>query len=112
MNIARVRFLVQLFKQDSGEDLIEYVLLAMMVALGAVAVTRGLAGDVGTTYSQIGSKLGGAVGSADSGGNQGGGGNNGGNGNHGNGNNGNGNGNNGGNNGNHNGQNNGRGPNG
>jgi len=51
----------QLFKQfmqeESGQDLIEYALVAALVGLGAVASMQGLANNIGNTFNSIGNSL-------------------------------------------------------
>ena len=51
----------QLFKQfmqeESGQDLIEYALVAALVGLGAVASMQSLANNIGNTFNNIGNSL-------------------------------------------------------
>ena len=51
----------QLFKQlmteESGQDLIEYALVAALVGLGAVAAMQGLANNIGNTFNSVGNSL-------------------------------------------------------
>jgi pilus assembly protein Flp/PilA len=50
------------FLQDqSGQDLIEYALVAGLIGLGAVAAMTGLATKVGTAFNSVGSQLTSAV---------------------------------------------------
>jgi len=50
--------LVQKLHQDeSGQDLIEYALVAALIAFAAVAAMQGLAGSINSAFSKIGSKL-------------------------------------------------------
>lgn len=44
-------------KDDSGQDLIEYALVAALVGLGAVTAMKGLATSIGTAFSTIGTSL-------------------------------------------------------
>ncbi len=44
-------------KGTSGQDLIEYALLAAFVAVAAVAIMPSVAPEVSTLYSQIGSVM-------------------------------------------------------
>jgi pilus assembly protein Flp/PilA len=44
-------------KDDSGQDLIEYALVAALIALGATAAMSALAGNISTAFSTVGSKL-------------------------------------------------------
>ena len=46
-----------LHKDESGQDLIEYALVAALIAFGAVATMQSLASNINSAYSQIGSKL-------------------------------------------------------
>jgi pilus assembly protein Flp/PilA len=51
----------QLFKnlisEESGQDLIEYALVAALVGLGAVASMQSLATSIATTFNGIGTQL-------------------------------------------------------
>ena len=42
---------------ESGQDLIEYALVAALVGLGAVASMRGLANSINTAFSNVGTSL-------------------------------------------------------
>jgi len=50
-----------LAKEDSGQDLIEYALVAALVGLGAVAAMNKLSTSIGTTFNGIGNSLTSAV---------------------------------------------------
>ena len=50
-----------LHKDESGQDLIEYALVAALIAFGSVATMQTLATNINTAYSKIGSKLESAV---------------------------------------------------
>lgn len=50
-----------LLHDESGQDLIEYALVAALVGLGATASMRTLATSIGTTLAGIGTKLTNAV---------------------------------------------------
>jgi pilus assembly protein Flp/PilA len=43
--------------EDSGQDLIEYALVAALVGLGAVAAMKGLSNNIGNAFNSIGSTL-------------------------------------------------------
>jgi len=43
--------------EDSGQDLVEYALVAALVALGAVAAVNNVAGAITTTFSGVGTSL-------------------------------------------------------
>jgi pilus assembly protein Flp/PilA len=53
--------LSRLVCDESGQDLIEYALVAAIIALGATAAMTTLAGNISTAFSNVGSKLSGAV---------------------------------------------------
>ena len=46
-----------LINEDSGQDLIEYALVAALVGLGAVAAMKGLSNNIGNAVNSIGSTL-------------------------------------------------------
>jgi pilus assembly protein Flp/PilA len=46
-----------LMTDDSGQDLIEYALVAALVGLGSVASMQGLANSIATTFSGVGNAL-------------------------------------------------------
>jgi pilus assembly protein Flp/PilA len=48
---------VALIKDESGQDLIEYALVAGLIGLGAVVVMSGLATKIGTAFNTVGSSL-------------------------------------------------------
>ena len=58
-NLKRV--LSHLVRDESGQDLIEYALVAALIALGATAAMTSLAGSISTAFSTVGSKLTNAV---------------------------------------------------
>ncbi|HEX3571661.1 MAG TPA: Flp family type IVb pilin [Acidobacteriaceae bacterium] len=43
--------------KESGQDLIEYALVAALIALGAVAAMTGLGGKIGNAFSSVGNTL-------------------------------------------------------
>jgi pilus assembly protein Flp/PilA len=47
----------ELLREESGQDLIEYALVAGLLALGAVAAMSGLATKIGTAFNSVGSQL-------------------------------------------------------
>jgi pilus assembly protein Flp/PilA len=49
--------LLRLLDDESGQDLVEYALVAAMIGLGATATMRTFAGSIATTLTGIGSKL-------------------------------------------------------
>jgi pilus assembly protein Flp/PilA len=52
-----LRTLQALHTDESGQDLIEYALVAALIAFGAVATMQTLASNINTAFSKIGSKL-------------------------------------------------------
>lgn len=46
---------------ESGQDLIEYALVAALVGLGSVAAMNGLANAIGNTFNGVGNSLSNAV---------------------------------------------------
>jgi pilus assembly protein Flp/PilA len=55
------QILSDLMKDESGQDLIEYALVAALIALGATAAMGALATTIGTTFGTVGTKLTNAV---------------------------------------------------
>jgi pilus assembly protein Flp/PilA len=53
--------LSRFISDESGQDLIEYALVAALIALGATAAMNTLAGSISTAFSTVGSKLNTAV---------------------------------------------------
>jgi pilus assembly protein Flp/PilA len=53
--------LKNLLRDDSGQDLIEYALVAALIGLGATATMSGLATSIGNAFSGIGTQLTNAV---------------------------------------------------
>jgi pilus assembly protein Flp/PilA len=51
------KLLKNLMTEDSGQDLIEYALVAALVGLGAVASINFLKNSISTTFNGIGSAL-------------------------------------------------------
>ncbi len=49
--------LFNLLHDESGQDLIEYALVAAIIALGATAAMGVLATNISTAFSTVGSKL-------------------------------------------------------
>ena len=54
--ISRLIFL-QSLRNENGQDLVEYALIAGLIALGAVASMQTLAGNVATGFTNIGTKF-------------------------------------------------------
>jgi pilus assembly protein Flp/PilA len=55
------QLLTKLVAEESGQDLIEYALVAALVGLGAVAAMKGLSNSIGTTFNGVGNSLTSAV---------------------------------------------------
>ncbi len=55
------RILSDLISDESGQDLIEYALVAALIALGATAAMTTLASSISGAFSTVGSKLSAAV---------------------------------------------------
>jgi pilus assembly protein Flp/PilA len=51
------RFFSDLATDESGQDLIEYALVAALIALGATAAMTSLGTSISTAFSTVGSKL-------------------------------------------------------
>jgi pilus assembly protein Flp/PilA len=52
---------VALLNDESGQDLIEYALVAGLIGLGAVLAMTTLSGKIGTAFNNVGSQLTSAV---------------------------------------------------
>jgi pilus assembly protein Flp/PilA len=50
-------FVTKFVKDESGQDLIEYALVAALVGLGAVASMQGLATSIGNAFNGVGTSL-------------------------------------------------------
>jgi pilus assembly protein Flp/PilA len=57
----RKQLFSNLLRDESGQDLIEYALVAALIGLGATASMRILATSIGTALAGIGSRLTNAV---------------------------------------------------
>jgi pilus assembly protein Flp/PilA len=55
------KFLMKLATEESGQDLIEYALVAALIGLGAIAAISGLANSIGSSFNSVGSGLTNAV---------------------------------------------------
>jgi pilus assembly protein Flp/PilA len=56
--MSKVALVLRTLRSDeSGQDLIEYALVAGLIGLGAVAAMSTLAGNIATTFSNVGSQL-------------------------------------------------------
>jgi len=52
-----INMLMKLHKEESGQDLIEYALLALLIALAAVAILPTVGTDVSKEFSKVASQL-------------------------------------------------------
>jgi pilus assembly protein Flp/PilA len=50
-------FLMQFIADESGQDLIEYALVAALVGLGALTAMRGLSNSIKNSYTVVGTSL-------------------------------------------------------
>jgi pilus assembly protein Flp/PilA len=57
MTTTALRILQALHNDESGQDLIEYALVAFLIAFAAVISMKGLATNINTAFSKIGSQL-------------------------------------------------------
>jgi pilus assembly protein Flp/PilA len=55
------QLLMNLMTEESGQDLIEYALVAALVGLGAVVSMKGLANSISNTFTAVGTGLDSAV---------------------------------------------------
>jgi pilus assembly protein Flp/PilA len=51
------QFLIQLVEDEAGQDMIEYALVAALLALCAVASLRSLAGAIGNAFNTVTTNL-------------------------------------------------------
>jgi pilus assembly protein Flp/PilA len=56
-HIPRLRSGLQYLLQDEGQDLVEYAFVIALLALGATASLRSLAGTLDSTFAAIGTVL-------------------------------------------------------
>ena len=52
-----VENLKKLMRDESGQDLIEYALVAALISLGAVIAMKGLATGINTAFTTVSTKL-------------------------------------------------------
>jgi pilus assembly protein Flp/PilA len=52
-----IRMFKCLHNEESGQDLIEYALLALLIALAAVAILPSVGTDVSQEFSKVGAQL-------------------------------------------------------
>jgi pilus assembly protein Flp/PilA len=51
------KLFLSLLQDESGQDLIEYALVAGLIGLAAVAAMTSLAGKIGTAFNNVGTQL-------------------------------------------------------
>ena len=56
------KFLTNLWRDESGQDLIEYALVAALIALGAVTSMKSVSTAIGNAFSSIETQLTNALG--------------------------------------------------
>ena len=56
MNMTK-RLFTNLMNDESGQDLIEYALIAALIALGAIVAMGSLSTKIGSEFNTIGSSL-------------------------------------------------------
>ena len=56
-----MEFLKNLQRDESGQDLIEYALVAALIALGAIVAMKTVATGIGTAFNSVSSTLTSAV---------------------------------------------------
>ncbi len=55
--MTKIEMLKNLHKEESGQDLIEYALIGLLIALGAIAGMGTLASSVNAEFTKIAAKL-------------------------------------------------------
>jgi pilus assembly protein Flp/PilA len=50
-------YLQTMLMQEEGQDLVEYALVVALIAFGAITAMGTLANDIGTAFTNIGTKL-------------------------------------------------------
>lgn len=55
-----MKALLRLWKEEEGQDLVEYALLVVLIALGAIAAMHSLASAISDAFSNAGANLTGA----------------------------------------------------
>jgi pilus assembly protein Flp/PilA len=61
MKNKAVKKLTEFLREDSGQDLIEYALVAGLIGLGTVTAMTALSTKIATAFNSIGSQLANAV---------------------------------------------------
>jgi pilus assembly protein Flp/PilA len=55
--MKQVEALKKLLRDESGQDLIEYALVAALIALGSIVAMNGLATGISTAFSSVSSSV-------------------------------------------------------
>ena len=55
---VKMQVLADVLKDEDGQDMVEYAIVMGLIALGATAAMKTLAGSIGTGLGSIGTKLG------------------------------------------------------
>jgi len=55
--LLKIYVKAQILREDCGQDLIEYSLVAALIAFAAIAGMNTVAGNINTAFSKVGSKL-------------------------------------------------------
>lgn len=55
--LMKIYIAVQMFRQENGQDLVEYALVIALIALAATAGMSTLAQDINNSFSNIGSVM-------------------------------------------------------
>jgi pilus assembly protein Flp/PilA len=56
--LLRLYAKAQMLHEDSGQDLVEYALVAALISLAATAGMNTLAGGISTAFTKLGAKMG------------------------------------------------------
>jgi len=55
---TKIRKLGDVLLDERGQDLVEYVLVALLISLAAVVIVKSVATSVGAAFTTLGTKLG------------------------------------------------------
>ena len=55
--LLKLSVMLQILKDENGQDLIEYALVVALIAFAATAGMTSLAGNINTAFSNMGTKL-------------------------------------------------------
>jgi pilus assembly protein Flp/PilA len=56
-NLLKLSVMLQILKEENGQDLIEYALVVALIAFAATAGMRSLATSINTAFNHMGTKL-------------------------------------------------------